>query len=110
MPQKRLKIERQLLLREIHRRYAELADVPSDALRSPWRIAEWEDALEFGPIYRPREWLPGCTDSQRIRLRRELAKLIREGLVVASRADDARWPNVRLTTEGERLADGMAEA
>ena len=104
MTPKRLKLERRLLLAEIHRRHRAIADVPSDALRSPWRIAEWEDALEFGPVYQPREWLPGCSDSQRIRLHRELTKLIREGLVVASRADDTRWSNLCLTTEGERLA------
>lgn len=99
----RPKLERLLLLREIARRHRELADVPGDELESPLDLLLWESAMEYGPEFRPRLWFPGCSESERVRLSRELGRLANEGYVEVSRADGSRWKNARLTEQGEQL-------
>ena len=97
-----LSLEGLAILREIRDRHQDAMTTPTPNL--PWQCVELAEVIEHGPRFSALRWF-GCAHGSAVarRYRRALAKLVADELVTSSRADDAKFANVRLTAAGELL-------
>jgi hypothetical protein len=81
------------------------------AKRPPkWRALENEDfdeQLEHGPRYAAGSWFGQIQNHERQRLLRAISELERGGLLVTHRRWGRRLSHIRLTAEGEKIAQKL---
>lgn len=75
-----------------------------------WEVAEREELLEYGPVYRPTEWFGDMSNAQRQALLRAIYDLEAAGLVAPWARRGGKLTNLKLTEAGERLAAGLVDA
>jgi hypothetical protein len=100
---------RSLILLEIKKRASE---IPQEAPTGLSDREVWQSERRHGPAFFPSRWF-NCqgqdNDTERMRFHRALVELVEEGLVIQVREDGSRWSNVRLSPDGEKAIEELAQ-
>jgi hypothetical protein len=103
-----MKPEYRLILVECLRRMREHAATPRPAAWLLWSNDRYDEETEHGPRYGCGEWFGVTADHERMRLRRAIDDLERGGLLVTWRRWGRRLSHIRLTNQGEVIAQPLA--
>ena len=105
-----MKAEQEAMLTEALRRQRRHAHAPRPPAWRWWDREPFDDVTRHGPEYRCGGWFGEVPEHQRMRYRRAIADLEREGLLSTWARWGRRLSHLRLTPAGERLARELLAA
>ena len=104
-----MKPEHREVLIECLRRMREHAATPRPADWLVWSTERYDEQTEHGPKYGCGEWFGVTADHERMRLRRAIDDLELGGLLVTWRRWGRRLSHIKLTPQGEEIAQQLIQ-
>jgi hypothetical protein len=105
-----MKAEHKRILTECLQRMAEHAAAPRPGAWQTWSRETFDAETVHGPRYSSGEWFGPLKEHERMRYRRALADLERDGYLTTWCRWGRRLSHVKLTAEGERVARALLAA
>jgi hypothetical protein len=101
--------EAKKLLLECYRRMQEHQSTPRPPAWQKWDREKYDETTKFGPNYGFGEWFGEQPNAIRMRYRRAIDELCRNGMMTTYSRCGGRLSKVKLTAEGEAIAKSKNE-